>query len=88
MIKFKPTRDRILVEPVHQAPVVGSIHIPEAVKEQRPAEAIVVALGPAHDLPVQVGDRVITDRYAGSEVRMGEARYRLVEARDLLAIVT
>lgn len=87
MIKFKPTKGRVLVEAVHGAPRVGSIHIPDAVVEARPGEAVVVAVGPGNELPIGVGDRVYTNRYGGSLVRMGEKEYRLLEPEDLLAVV-
>lgn len=87
-LRFKPTRDRILVEAVHSAPHVGAIHIPQGHVESHPAEAVVVAIGPANQLPVQVGSRVLTERFNGDQVQIGKNQYRLLGPNDLLAIVT
>ena len=83
----KPTKARILVQPIHAEPRVGAIHIPDAAREQRPAEASVLAIGPKVRLPLKVGDRVLIARYNGIEVRQGTSTYRLMEEEDLLAVV-
>ena len=87
LLRFKPTRDRVLVEAVHQAPYVGTLVVPEAHKERNPAEAVVVALGPLNKLPVTVGDRVLTARYNGTTVVQDGRSYRLLDPDDLLAKV-
>jgi co-chaperonin GroES (HSP10) len=73
---------------VHGAPKVRSIHLPEAVRERHPGEAVVVAIGPANQLPIEVGSRVYTARFNGTMVKSGERVFRLLEPEDLLAIVT
>jgi chaperonin GroES len=87
-LPFRPTNNRILVEPIHGAPQRGAIHLPEAHRESRPAEAMVVALGPRNELPIRVGDRVLTERYNGNEVHIGGKAYRLLEPVDVIALVT
>jgi chaperonin GroES len=84
-IKFKPMRDQLLLESVHDRPVVGNIVIPQAYVEERPAEAVVIAKGARVKGDVQVGDRVLTDRYAGDEVYIGARKFRLLREVDVLA---
>ena len=86
-LRFKPTKARILVEPIHGVNQIGSLMLPSNAREGKPAEAMVVALGPANKLEVKVGDRVVTQRYNGSEVRIGGKQYRLLEAEDVIARV-
>lgn len=87
MLRFTPTRARILVEPVQAEPAVGTIIIPEKARETRPSEAVVVALGPRNRLPVRVGDRVLTQRFDGTDVQIGERRYRLLDPENVIAII-
>ena len=57
--------------------------------------AEVVAIGPgARDengnlipMEVKVGDRVITGKYSGTEVKMDGTEYTIVKQSDILAIV-
>ena len=38
-------------------------------------------------MTVKVGDRVITSKYAGTEVKCGDTEYNIVRQNDILAIV-
>lgn len=87
-LKFRPTKSRILVEAVAPAPTVGAIALPANAREEKPAEAVVVALGPLVKLPVRVGDRVLTQRYNGTDVVINGRRFRLLEPEDVIAVVT
>lgn len=87
-LKFKPTKDRILVEPVAAATSIGAIALPANAREEKPAEAVVMALGPLVKLPVQVGNRVLTQRFNGTDVVINERRFRLLEPDDVIAIVS
>ena len=63
--------------------------------QEKPQIAEVVAVGPgARDdngnlipMEVKVGDKVITGKYSGTEVKMDGAEYTIVKQSDILAIV-
>ncbi len=38
--------------------------------------------------PPQVGDRVVFAKYAGSLIKRGEAEYRVIKDKDVIAVVT
>lgn len=84
---LRPVKGEVLLEPVWPEDNVRGIYVPSAFKEDRPQEATVVALAVGADTDAKIGDRVITDRFAGKWVELGGSRYRLVEARALLAVV-
>lgn len=86
-LAFQPTKDRILIEPIHQPAQVGLLHVPEAHRETKSAEGVVVAIGPRNRLPIKVGDRVFTDRYAECAVHIGKGRYRLLLPEAILAVI-
>lgn len=88
MTKLIPTGSKVVVQPLAgDNEKVGSIHIPEAHRDRQSMDAVVVAVGPRAEVPVVVGDRVVTPRYGGTEVDVGGRRFKLIEAKELLAVV-
>lgn len=95
MSKIKPLGNRVLLKRVEEdEQVKGGIIIPDSAKE-KPQEAEVVALGTGkkddegkvHKFSVAVGDRVLTSKYGGTEVKLGDVDYILVDEDDILGIV-
>jgi len=83
--ELKPLGDRVLVEPVEEKETNKSgIIIPDTAKE-KPIEAVVRALGTGKTnddgkkipFEVKVGDRVLTSKYGGTEVKLDKKDYRL-----------
>lgn len=96
MSQIKPLGNRVLLRRVEEAEQVkGGIIIPDTAKE-KPQEAEVVALGTGkkgedgsdHEFLVAVGDRVLTSKYGGTEVKLGDVDYILLDEDDILAIVS
>ncbi len=92
---IKPLGDRVLLEiRESKEQMKGGILIPDTAKE-KPQEFTVIALGTGklddkgNKIPfdVKVGDIVLTSRYGGSEVKVGEKEYKIVGQDDILAIV-
>ena len=63
--------------------------------QEKPQVAEVVAVGPgAHTddgklipMDVKVGDKVITSKYSGTEVKVDGVEYTIVKQGDILAVV-
>ena len=94
-IQMKPLGDRVLVEPVEEQDTKkGGIVIPDSAKE-KPTEAIVRALGTGKTsdegkkipFDVKVGDRVLTSKYGGTEVKLDEKEYRILSSEDILGVI-
>jgi chaperonin GroES len=94
-LNIKPLGDRVLVEPVEDKEVKkGGIIIPDSAKE-KPTEGIVRALGTGKTddegkrvpFEVKVGDRVLISKYGGTEIKLDDKEYKLLNADDILAIV-
>jgi len=94
-MKIRPLRDRVLVEPVEEADVKkGGIYIPDAAKE-KPQEGKVIAVGPGKRddagkiLPMDVkkGDRVLMPKYGGSEVKIDDKEYKIINEDDIVAVI-
>ncbi len=92
---IKPLGDRVLLEICESAEQMkGGILIPDTAKE-KPQEYKVVALGTGklddkgEKIPfdVKVGDIVLTSRYGGTEVKVGDKEYKVVAQDDILAVI-
>jgi chaperonin GroES len=89
-----PLQDRVVVKLVEaEETTKGGIILTAAAKE-KPQVAEVVAVGPGIPegenkiiMEVKVGDKVITSKYAGTEVKMDGVEYTIVKQSDILAIV-
>ncbi len=93
-MKIKPLNDHILIQRLEAKDVVkGGIVIPESAKE-KPQEAVVKAVGPGKlddgkrvALQVKVGDKVLTAKYGGTEIKFDDQEYMLIREDDVLAII-
>ena len=93
-MKLKPLADRVIIKMVEaEETTKGGIILTGASKE-KPEIAEVLAVGPGGmvdgkevAMTVKVGDKVITDKYAGSTVKLGDEEVVIVRLGDILAIV-
>ena len=92
---IKPLEDRVLVEPLEAETTTASgLVIPDTAKE-KPSKGEVVAVGPgkhADDgklvpMAVKVGDMVLFNKYAGTEVKIDGAEHLVMREDDILAII-
>jgi len=94
-MNLKPLGDRVLVEPVEEKEVKkGGIIIPDSAKE-KPTEGIVRALGTGKTddqgkkipFEVKVGDHVLVSKYGGTEVKLNDKDYKILNSDDILAVL-
>ncbi len=94
-IKFRPTDDRILIQPCDaEETTSGGIILPDAARE-KPQRGIVMAAGPGKlldsgkrgELSVGLGDEVFYGKYSGTEVEFDADTYVVLRENDVLAIV-
>ncbi len=93
-MKLYPLQDRVVVKLVEAEETTKSGIILAGAAKEKPQVAEVVAVGPGIPegdnkvrMEVQVGDKVITSKYAGTEVKMDGVEYTIVKQSDILAIV-
>ena len=93
-MKVKPLFDRVVIKNVETEEVTkGGIVLPGSAKE-KPQMAEVLAVGPGGlvdgkevKMQVQVGQKVIYSKYAGTEVKLDNQELILVRQSDILAVV-
>lgn len=91
---IKPLSDRVVVKLVEMEETTKTgIILPGSAKE-KPQIAEVVAVGPGGmvdgekvEMTVKVGDRVVTSKYAGTEIKCDGVEYNIVRIGDILAVV-
>lgn len=93
-MKLKPLADRVVVKLVEAEEKTKSGIILTGSAKEKPEVAEVVAVGPGGTvdgkevvMTVKKGDKVITSKYAGTEVKMDGQEYNIVKQSDILAIV-
>ena len=95
-VTIKPLEDRVLVEPQEAETTTASgLVIPDTAKE-KPQEGKVLAIGPGriddkgNRVPIDVadGDVVVFSKYGGTEVHYDGKDLLLLNARDILAVVS
>lgn len=91
---IKPLEDRVVVKMVEAEETTKSGIILSSGAQEKPQIAEVVAVGPGKEydgkiekMQVKVGDKVITGKYSGTEVKYEGIDYIIVKQSDILAIV-
>ena len=91
---IRPLIDRVVLklDTAEQTTASGIVLSSQA--QEKPQYANVVAVGPGGvvdgvevKMYVSVGDKVITSKYAGTEVKVDGEEYTIVRQSDILAIV-
>ena len=91
---IKPLADRVVVKTVEAEETTKSGIILAGSAKEKPQIAEVVAVGPGGNvdgneitMDVKVGDKVITGKYSGTEVKFDGEEYTIVRQSDILAVV-
>ena len=93
-MKLKPLSDRVVLKMVEaEETTAGGIILTGSAKE-KPEVAEVLAVGPGGlvdgnevVMNVKVGDKVITSKYSGTQVKLDGEELTIVRVGDILAIV-
>lgn len=91
---IKPLGDRVVVKAVEAEEKTRTGIILTTAAQEKPQIAEVVAVGPGGMvdgkevvMTVKVGDKVITSKYSGTEVKCDGVEYNIVRQSDILAVV-
>ena len=93
-MKLTPLADRVILKAMEaEETTKGAITLTSSAKE-KPSVAEVISVGPGGKvdgkevvMSVKPGDKVITDKYSGSTVKIGDDEFTIVRQGDILAIV-
>ena len=94
-LNLKPLGSRLVVEPIEQEEKTNSgIYLPDTAKE-KPMKGTVLSVGPGDRnengdrvaMDVALGDIVLFNKYAGTEIKIDNKKILVMKESDVLAIV-
>ncbi|MFH1417406.1 MAG: co-chaperone GroES [Planctomycetota bacterium] len=94
-VKIRPLGDKVLLKRIEaEAMTAGGIVLPESAKE-KPKRGRVQAVGDGKlldtgersALQVKKGDEVLFTSYAGTEIKVNDQEYMIMDESDILAII-
>jgi chaperonin GroES len=94
-MNIKPLSDRVVIKTVEAEETTKSGIILTSAAQEKLQVAQVVAIGPGATndegkiipMTVKIGDKVLTGKYSGTEVKVDGEEYTIVRESDILAIV-
>ena len=93
-MKLKPLADRVIIKMVEAEETTKSGIILTGAAKEKPEVAQVVEVGPGGlvdgkevKMTVKKGDKVITSKYSGTEIKLDGEEYTIVRQSDILAVV-
>ena len=91
---IKPLADRVVIKMTEAEETTKSGIILAGNAKEKPQVAVVLAVGPGGMvdgkevvMTVKVGDKVLTSKYSGTEVKCDGEEFIIVKQSDILAIV-
>ncbi|MDR2617956.1 MAG: co-chaperone GroES [Treponema sp.] len=87
-MKVKPLADRVLVKlEKNEAKTAGGIIIPDTAQEKT-QQGTVVDVGDDKDvIKVKAGQKIMYDKYAGTQIKIDGAEYLIIKMSDILAVI-
>jgi chaperonin GroES len=89
-MKVKPLADRVMVKlDKNEAKTAGGIIIPDTAQEKT-QQGVVVEVGPGTEkdpICVKAGEKVMYDKYAGTQIKIDGVEHLILKMADIIAIV-
>ena len=92
----QPLGDRVVVKPKpREAKTKGGIFLPDTASKERPMQGDVIAVGPGRradngtivPMRVRVGQQVLFAKYAGTEFKVDDQEFLILQEKDVLGII-
>jgi len=94
--QLKPLGDRLVVKPTPREEMTKSgIVLPDTAKE-RPQEGTIISVGPGRtlddgkreEMEVKEGEKVLFQKYAGTEFKLDDEDLLILSQKDILAVLS
>lgn len=95
-MQVKPLGDRVVVKPKpKEEKTKGGIFLPDTVSKERPMQGEILAVGEGRrddngkliPMNVKPGQHVLFAKYAGTEFKIDDEEYLILQEKDILGII-
>lgn len=87
-MKVTPLADRVLVKTEKtEAKTASGIIIPETAQEKTQIATVIAVGDDKEKIKVKAGDRVMYDKYAGTQVKIDGVDHLILKAADVIATI-
>jgi chaperonin GroES len=87
-MKVKPLADRVLVKiEMSEAKSAGGIIIPDTAQEKTQTGVVSEVGNDTEAIKVNPGQRVMYDKYAGTQIKIDGADHLILKMSDIIAII-
>ena len=87
-MKVKPLADRVMVKlEKNEAKTAGGIIIPDTAQEKTQQGKVVEVGDDKEVIKVKVGQKVMYDKYAGTQIKINGEEHLILKMSDIIAVV-
>ena len=93
-MNLKPLFDRVVIKDAEMEETTKGGLILTSTAKEKPQYAFVVAVGPGGvvdgkdvTMQVEVGQKVVYSKYAGTEIKIDGEEYKIIRQSDILAVI-
>ncbi|GHU85967.1 10 kDa chaperonin [Spirochaetia bacterium] len=87
-MKVRPLADRVMVKlEKNEAKTASGIIIPDTAQEKTQAGTVIAIGDDAEVIKVKVGQKVMYDKYAGTQVKIDNEEHLILKMADIIAVI-
>ena len=87
-MKVKPLGDRVLLKAdTGDEKTSGGLFIPQTAQEKTQTASVIAIGDDTETITVKVGDRVMHDKYAGTQIKIDGEEHLIVNFADVIAVI-
>lgn len=87
-MKVQPLGDRVLLKPdTGEEKTSSGLFIPQTAQEKTQTASVVAVGDDSETITVKAGDRVMHDKYAGTQVKIDGNDHLIVSFSDIIAVI-
>lgn len=87
-MKVKPLADRVIVKlEKNEAKTAGGIIIPDTAQEKTQTGLVVEIGDDTETIKVKAGQKVMYDKYAGTQVKFDGVEHLILKMSDIIAVI-
>ncbi len=91
-MKIRPLNEKVAVKFIEEESgeekTESGIVLPDtAQKDEKPQQGEIIAIGDECEAPINIGDTVVFDKFAGSNINVDEDEFVILDIDDVLAVI-